>query len=78
MNWFNKMERKFGKYAIKNLSLYIVICYGFGFLMNAFKPDWVYLVTLNPHAILHGANPNHCAIPHGRPDEWPCAFRVRA
>lgn len=54
MNWFNKMERKFGKYAIKNLSLYIVICYAFGFLMNSFKPDWVYLVTLNPHAILHG------------------------
>ena len=54
MNWFNKMERKYGKYAISNLPLYIVICYGFGFLMNSFKPEWIYFVTLNPYAILHG------------------------
>ncbi len=54
MTWFNKMERKFGKYAISNLPLFIVICYGFGFLMNAFKPEWIYFISLNPHAILHG------------------------
>ena len=54
MNWFAKMDRKYGKYAIKNLSLYIAIAYGFGFLMSYIKPEWVYFVTLNPYAILHG------------------------
>ncbi|MCR4929138.1 MAG: hypothetical protein K5988_03985 [Lachnospiraceae bacterium] len=54
MNWFNKMERKFGKYAIPNLPLIIAIIYAFGFLMDAFKPEWVYFVTLNPYAIMHG------------------------
>ena len=49
-----KMEKKFGKYAIRNLPLYLVICYGFGYLMNIFKPEWIYVVNLNPYAILHG------------------------
>ena len=54
MNWFNKLERKFGKYAIPNLPLIIVIIYAFGFLMNLVKPDWINFVTLNPEAIVHG------------------------
>ena len=54
MTWFNKMERKFGKYAIPNLPLIIAIIYGFGFLMESFKPQWVYFITLNPEAIVHG------------------------
>ena len=49
-----KLERKFGKYAIRNLPLYLIICYGFGYLMNLFKPEWIYIVNLNPYAILHG------------------------
>ena len=49
-----KLERKFGKYAIRNLPLYLVICYAFGYLMNLFKPEWIYVVNLNPYAILHG------------------------
>ena len=49
-----KLERKFGKYAIRNLPLYLIICYGFGYLMNIFKPEWIYVVNLNPYAILHG------------------------
>ncbi len=54
MNWFNKMERKYGKYAIKNLPLYIAIIYAFGFLFQSFKPEWACFVTLNPYAIIHG------------------------
>ena len=49
-----KMERKFGKYAIRNLPLYLIICYAFGYLMNIFRPEWIYIVNLNPYAILHG------------------------
>lgn len=54
MEWFRKLERRYGRYAIPNLPLLIMICYGFGYLMNTVKPEWVYLVTLNPRAILHG------------------------
>ena len=53
-NFLTKLERKFGKYAIRNLPLYLVICYAFGYLMNLFKPEWIYVVNLNPYAILHG------------------------
>lgn len=54
MNFLAKMERKFGKYAIRNLPLIITICYGFGYLMNMIKPEWIYTVSLNPYAIMHG------------------------
>lgn len=49
-----KMQRKFGKYAIPNLPLFIVIIYGFGFLMSYIIPNWVGAVSLNPYAIMHG------------------------
>lgn len=54
MNLLSKLERKFGKYAIPNLPLYIMICYGFGYIMNSLKPEWIYFVALNPYAIVHG------------------------
>ena len=46
MNGFlSKMERKFGKYAIRNLPLYLMICYAFGYLMNFIKPEWIHVVS---------------------------------
>ncbi len=50
----NQWEKKFGKYAIHNLSLYMVILYGFGYLLEAVNPAFMNYLTLNPHAILHG------------------------
>lgn len=49
-----KLEQKFGKYAIPNLPLFLIICYAFGFLMSLIRPQWIDVVTLNPYAILHG------------------------
>ena len=51
-----KIERKYGKYAIKNLPLYIVICYGFGYFMSLLPigGQWMNFISLNPYAILHG------------------------
>lgn len=49
-------ERKFGKYAIKNLSFVLVACYAVGYvllLMDRTGLITSYL-TLNPYAILHG------------------------
>ena len=49
-------ERKFGKYAINNLTLKLIICYAVGYVL-AFAPigsGILNYLTLNPYAILHG------------------------
>ena len=55
MNFMNKMERKFGRYAIPNLMYYIVILYGIGLVLQLVQPYlyWQYL-CLDAKAILHG------------------------
>ena len=55
MNFLNKMERKYGRYAIRNLMYYIIILYGIGFVVMKFAPSlyWGYL-CLDVRSILHG------------------------
>jgi hypothetical protein len=50
----NNLERKFGRYAIKNLSLALILCYGCGYLIYAINKEFLNYLTLNPYAILHG------------------------
>lgn len=52
----SKFESKFGKYAIKNLSLILVICYAVGYLISMIRPlePVLSFLTLNPYAICHG------------------------
>ena len=53
MNKFlNKMERRFGKYAISNLSLYIIIAYIIGYVLTLTGP--VEFISLNPYYISKG------------------------
>ena len=47
-------EKKFGKYAIKNLSLTLIMCYAAGYLIEMVLPGLFYFLTLNPYAIIHG------------------------
>ena len=55
MNWMNKLERKFGKYAIPNLMYYVIILYAFGFVLNLFAPSFYYeYLSLDAYAILCG------------------------
>lgn len=54
MNWMNKLERKFGRYAIHNLTIFILICYGIGFVINLTMPQLLYYFTLEPGLILKG------------------------
>lgn len=49
-----KMERKYGKYAIRNLPLYITIIYTFGFFLYMLFPQTMDLFSLNFHAIFQG------------------------
>lgn len=55
MNWISKLERKFGRYAIPNLMMYIIILYGVGFVLNLINPSFYYTyLSLDAQAILHG------------------------
>lgn len=49
-------ERKFGKYAIRNLSFVLVLCYAVGYVLQLAGGGGLVLsyLTLNPYAILHG------------------------
>lgn len=50
-----KFERKFGKYAIPNISLYLIICYAVGYLISLIYPAFLGYLTLDPFEIfLHG------------------------
>lgn len=52
MKFLNKLERKFGRYAIHNLSLYLILGYVIGYLFS-FMGILPYF-TLNPSLIMKG------------------------
>ncbi|MCH5263374.1 MAG: hypothetical protein J1F42_10705 [Lachnospiraceae bacterium] len=49
-------ERKFGKYAIRNLSFVLVACYAIGYVLQFADGSntLIYYLSLNPYAIVHG------------------------
>ena len=57
MNKFlSDMERKFGRYAISNLTIYIIAIYIVGYIIRLMPNGNTILsyITLNPYLILHG------------------------
>lgn len=50
----SKWERKFGKYAIPNLTVILIACYVVGYILNWLAPGVLDLLTLNPYKVLHG------------------------
>lgn len=55
MSPMSKFEKKFGKYAIKNISLMLILCYVCGYLISMINSDFFYYLYLNPYEILfHG------------------------
>lgn len=61
MIWFYKMEQKYGKYAIRNLTWYLIICYAIGYVLeistqmgNQVTTTLLSYMTLDVYAILHG------------------------
>lgn len=60
MLWFTKLEQKYGKYAIPNLTFYLIICYAIGYLLqlsslyNPAMSSLMSYMTLDIYAILHG------------------------
>lgn len=47
-----KFERKFGKYAIHNISLYLIICYAVGYLIEVINSSFLNYLTLDPYLIV--------------------------
>ena len=50
----SKWEKKFGKYAIQNLSLVLLMCYAAGYLITWINQNFLMYLTLNPYQILKG------------------------
>ncbi len=54
MNFLYKLEKKFGKYAISNLSAYIVGTWAIGILLCIFAPNVYQLLVFDVSAVLSG------------------------
>ena len=55
MSWLDKLERRFGRFAIHNLMYYIIILYVVGLVIQLFAPSFYYqYLSLDVGAILHG------------------------
>ena len=55
MNWINKLERKYGRYAISNLMFYVIMMYAVGFVILLINPTFFYeYLTLDAEAVIHG------------------------
>ena len=54
MNWLNKLERKFGRFAIPNLIIWLIGAYTIGFVIQMISPSILYYLALSPYHILHG------------------------
>lgn len=54
MNWLNKLERKFGKYAITNLSIWLIGGYVIGYILSIIAGGVLDYLTLEPVYIFKG------------------------
>ena len=54
MNWINRLERKFGKYAVKNLMGYIVGANAVVFFISMIDPQAINLLRLDPGLVMQG------------------------
>ena len=56
MKWINKLERKYGKYGIKNLMLYIVAIQGLVYVLNYYYAPGVIIenIALYPWKVFEG------------------------
>lgn len=55
LTFYQKLERRFGKYAVPNLMKYICVIYVVGYLIQMFNPLlYFYYLDLDAEAILHG------------------------
>lgn len=54
MNWLNKLEKKFGKYAIPNLMKWLLAAYAIGVILTLFNPQAAAFLSFHPYLIFKG------------------------
>lgn len=54
MDFMKKLERKFGRYTISELTKYIIMAYVVGYVLLLVQPEWLSYLTLEPYFILKG------------------------
>lgn len=54
MKFIDRLERKFSRYAVSNLTLYLILGYAIGYVFSFIAPGIVNYLTLNPYLIFHG------------------------
>lgn len=54
LNWLNKLEKKFGRHAIHNLTMYLIGGYVIGYGIYLLMPNLLLLLSLEPGLILRG------------------------
>ena len=54
MDFLTKLERKYGKYAIPNLTVLLIIGFVIGYIIESVDADALQILTMNPEKIMHG------------------------
>lgn len=54
MDFLTKLERKYGKFAIPNLTIMLIICFALGYIMQMLQGDIIYYINLNPELVMQG------------------------
>ena len=54
MKFMNKLERKFSKYAVSNLTMYLIFGYVAGYVISRLAPGILNYLILDPYQVLHG------------------------
>lgn len=54
MNWLDKLERKIGRFAVPNLTVYLLAGYVIGFMIVYLMPGLITWITLEPAYIVRG------------------------
>lgn len=54
MKFIDKLERKFGRFGIPNLTIYMIVCYVIGYALMVVNPGILNWLSLEPAYILRG------------------------
>ena len=54
MGFIDKLEKKYGRYAIDNLIIYVLAAYGIGYVMNKLAPQIYDMLIMSPELVCKG------------------------
>ena len=54
MKFIDKLERKFGRFGVPNLTVYIIGCYVLGYFLAMFAPGVLNMLSLDMSMVMKG------------------------